>query len=141
MSGIVFAPAGLDDVEALHGLVTRAYRGDAARLGWTHEADLLDGQRTDVEALTAALDAPTGEVTAEGTLAGAPVALALRARREADGTLHATIDRAEWRSLHAEGGLRLAPGATPLTRALAERLMREALAVAAEGMEAGEAPI
>ncbi len=56
--------------------------------------------------------APTGQVTAQGTLAGAPVALALNARREADGTLHATIDRADWRSLHAEGGLRLAPGAT-----------------------------
>lgn len=52
MSGVVFRPAGLDDVEALHGLVTSAYRGDSARLGWTHEADLLDGQRTDVEALS-----------------------------------------------------------------------------------------
>lgn len=51
MSGPVFRPAVADDVEALHALVTRAYRGDAARLGWTHEADLLDGQRTDVEAL------------------------------------------------------------------------------------------
>lgn len=58
MSGLVFKPAGLDDVEALHGLVTRAYRGDAARLGWTHEADLLDGQRTDVEALTEIIEAP-----------------------------------------------------------------------------------
>ena len=58
MSGIVFTPAGLDDVEALHGLVTRAYRGDAARLGWTHEADLLDGQRTDVESLTEVINAP-----------------------------------------------------------------------------------
>ncbi|CAN5335653.1 GNAT family N-acetyltransferase [soil metagenome] len=51
MSGPVFRPATLADVEALHALVTNAYRGDAARLGWTHEADLLDGQRTDVEAL------------------------------------------------------------------------------------------
>ncbi len=52
MSGVVFRPASLDDVEALHGLVTSAYRGDSARLGWTHEADLLDGQRTDIEALS-----------------------------------------------------------------------------------------
>lgn len=51
MSGVVFRPAVEADVEALHALVTSAYRGDAARLGWTHEADLLDGQRTDVEAL------------------------------------------------------------------------------------------
>jgi ribosomal protein S18 acetylase RimI-like enzyme len=47
----ILRPATVDDVDALHVLVTRAYRGDAARLGWTHEADLLDGQRIDVEAL------------------------------------------------------------------------------------------
>ena len=58
MSGVVFRPAGLDDLEALHGLVTRAYRGDAARLGWTHEADLLDGQRTDVESLSEVISDP-----------------------------------------------------------------------------------
>lgn len=43
--------ATLDDVLALHALVHRAYRGDTARGGWTHEADLLDGQRTDEDAL------------------------------------------------------------------------------------------
>lgn len=37
------------DAEALHGLIERAYRGDSARLGWTSEADLLGGQRTDPE--------------------------------------------------------------------------------------------
>jgi GNAT superfamily N-acetyltransferase len=45
-------PATLDDVQALHRLVERAYRGDSARKGWTHEADLLGGQRTDVAALS-----------------------------------------------------------------------------------------
>jgi predicted N-acetyltransferase YhbS len=44
--------ATLDDVAELNALVARAYRGDAARAGWTHEADLLDGQRTDVDALS-----------------------------------------------------------------------------------------
>lgn len=39
------------DVKRLHALVERAYRGDSARAGWTHEADLLGGQRTDVDAL------------------------------------------------------------------------------------------
>lgn len=43
--------ASASDVKALHELVERAYRGDSARKGWTHEADLLDGQRTDVDAL------------------------------------------------------------------------------------------
>jgi predicted N-acetyltransferase YhbS len=45
-------PAHFTDVSALHHLVESAYRGDSARKGWTHEADLLGGQRTDIEALT-----------------------------------------------------------------------------------------
>ena len=47
MSEATFRPAAPDDVPALHRLVESAYRGDAARAGWTHEADLLGGQRTD----------------------------------------------------------------------------------------------
>ncbi len=47
------------DLPALHALVERAYRGDSARLGWTHEADLLGGQRTDLEALAAMLSDPS----------------------------------------------------------------------------------
>ena len=49
---ITTRPATLADVIELNALVDRAYRGDASRVGWTHEADLLDGQRTDVEALS-----------------------------------------------------------------------------------------
>ena len=44
-------PATRADLPALHALVERAYRGDTARRGWTHEADLLGGQRTDLAAL------------------------------------------------------------------------------------------
>ena len=43
--------AGHADIAALHALVESAYRGDSARAGWTHEADLLGGQRIDAEAL------------------------------------------------------------------------------------------
>lgn len=39
------------DVAGLHKLVESAYRGDSAKRGWTHEADLLGGQRTDDIAL------------------------------------------------------------------------------------------
>ncbi len=46
------------DVPALHALVERAYRGDSAKAGWTHEADLLGGQRTDVDALAGMLADP-----------------------------------------------------------------------------------
>ena len=55
--------------------------------------------------------APTGHITADGTFAGAPVQLALNAAQSPDGALHATIEKADWRSLHAEGALTLAPPA------------------------------
>lgn len=44
------------DLLLLHPVIERAYRGDAARLGWTHEADLLDGIRTDLETLQGIVD-------------------------------------------------------------------------------------
>ena len=47
MSEATFRPAAPDDVPALHRLIESAYRGDSAKAGWTHEADLLGGQRTD----------------------------------------------------------------------------------------------
>ncbi|WP_256361331.1 GNAT family N-acetyltransferase [Methylomonas koyamae] len=42
-----FSRAEAADAEALAQLVNSAYRGDASRLGWTTEADLLDGRRID----------------------------------------------------------------------------------------------
>jgi len=47
-----------DDLPALHALVESAYRGASARRGWSHEADLLEGQRTDMAALDAMLGDP-----------------------------------------------------------------------------------
>jgi ribosomal protein S18 acetylase RimI-like enzyme len=44
---IEFKKAGPSDAEAIVRLVNSAYRGDSARVGWTHEADLLGGQRVD----------------------------------------------------------------------------------------------
>ena len=46
------------DLPALHALVESAYRGDSARGGWTHEADLLGGQRTDLAALSEQIEDP-----------------------------------------------------------------------------------
>lgn len=37
------SPATADDIQALVTLVNSAYRGDSARKGWTHEADLISG--------------------------------------------------------------------------------------------------
>lgn len=47
------------DISALHALVESAYRGESAKQGWTHEADLLGGQRTDAEALAAVIADPS----------------------------------------------------------------------------------
>ena len=44
-------PVAVGELPALHGLIERSYRGDSAKAGWTHEADLLGGQRTDLAAL------------------------------------------------------------------------------------------
>ncbi|TVV70091.1 GNAT family N-acetyltransferase [Sphingomonas solaris] len=55
MSEPTIRSATIADVPALHALVEGAYRGDSARGGWTHEADLLGGQRTDPAALAAIL--------------------------------------------------------------------------------------
>lgn len=46
-------PAELADLPAIHAIIERAYRGDTARGGWTHEADLVTGARTDLDSLTA----------------------------------------------------------------------------------------
>lgn len=41
-----FHKAELSDASAIAELVNSAYRGEASRVGWTTEADLLDGLRT-----------------------------------------------------------------------------------------------
>jgi len=46
-SATTFRLATPADVAAIVPLVESAYRGDVSRKGWTTEADLLDGQRTD----------------------------------------------------------------------------------------------
>jgi len=47
------------DIPALHRLIERAYRGESARAGWTHEADLLRGPRTNAAELAALIADPT----------------------------------------------------------------------------------
>jgi GNAT superfamily N-acetyltransferase len=53
-----FRSATVADVEALVALVESAYRGESSRAGWTTEADLLDGQRTDAEGVREVITAP-----------------------------------------------------------------------------------
>lgn len=53
------------DAEAISRLVNSAYRGDSSRAGWTTEADLLGGQRTDAAAI---LEFLQGSVTLQRVL-------------------------------------------------------------------------
>jgi N-acetylglutamate synthase-like GNAT family acetyltransferase len=65
-------PASSADVPALVKLIHSAYRGDSSRGGWTHEADLLDGNRTDADMVRADLADPANTVwvieDSDGTL-------------------------------------------------------------------------
>jgi GNAT superfamily N-acetyltransferase len=51
-----FKPATHPDIPAIVALVESAYRGDGSRVGWTTEADLLDGQRTDADDVRSSID-------------------------------------------------------------------------------------
>ena len=53
-----FRLATPDDVAVIVALVESAYRGDVSRKGWTTEADLLDGQRTDPVGVTELITKP-----------------------------------------------------------------------------------
>ncbi|WP_235734944.1 GNAT family N-acetyltransferase [Nocardioides alcanivorans] len=53
-----FRSATAADVPGLVALIESAYRGDSSRVGWTTEADLLAGQRTDVDEVRQVIDAP-----------------------------------------------------------------------------------
>ena len=44
-----FRKAAKTDVHDIVALVNSAYRGESSKVGWTNEADLVDGPRTDAE--------------------------------------------------------------------------------------------
>jgi len=60
--GTAFRRATEGDIAAVVALVESAYRGDASREGWTTEAHLLDGQRTDAVGVTELLRRPDSRV-------------------------------------------------------------------------------
>ncbi len=86
----VIRPASPADVDAIVALAQSAYRGESSRRGWTTEAHLLDGRRTNAAMVGALLDAPRSAIlvaanadTLEGCVhveaAGAPAHLGLLA--------------------------------------------------------------
>ncbi|MFD7613915.1 GNAT family N-acetyltransferase [Streptomyces sp. NPDC059828] len=52
---LTFRDGTEDDVPELVALIESAYRGDSSRVGWTTEADILDGPRTDPEGVAAVI--------------------------------------------------------------------------------------
>ena len=59
---MTFRKATLSDVPTLNILVNTAYRGESAKLGWTTEADLIDGTRTDEASLIEMIADPMGHM-------------------------------------------------------------------------------
>ncbi|MFK0126090.1 GNAT family N-acetyltransferase [Streptomyces nigra] len=57
-AGLVFRDATDADVDSIVALVESAYRGDSSRAGWTTEADILEGQRTDPEGVLGVVKSP-----------------------------------------------------------------------------------
>jgi len=55
---LTITPASPADASALKALLEAAYRGDSARQGWNHEADILDDERIEREELDSLLADP-----------------------------------------------------------------------------------
>ncbi|WP_045690275.1 GNAT family N-acetyltransferase [Hymenobacter sp. AT01-02] len=74
LPALSIAPATATDIPALVALVNSAYRGDTSRQGWTTEADLLEGTRTDAADLADLMAGPGATFllarTANGELRG-----------------------------------------------------------------------
>ncbi|HTM93807.1 MAG TPA: GNAT family N-acetyltransferase [Flavisolibacter sp.] len=66
--------AGINDILQLLQLINSAYRGEEAKKGWTHEADLIDGTiRTDAISLEQLIQKPNAVILKyelDGKLAG-----------------------------------------------------------------------
>lgn len=55
---LTITPATAADIPALKSLIEAAYRGDSARQGWNHEADILGDERVTREELGALMADP-----------------------------------------------------------------------------------
>ncbi len=59
---ITFRKAKISDANQLEILVNSAYRGDSSKKGWTTEADLLDGLRTDAQGVVEMIETPNARI-------------------------------------------------------------------------------
>jgi GNAT superfamily N-acetyltransferase len=91
-------PATQDDLTALHALIERSYRGTT---GWTHEADLFDGPRTDLASLAFIIDQPE-QVILVADAGGEPIA-SVQVSNAGDGTGYLGLLSVDPR--HQSGGI------------------------------------
>lgn len=73
------------DVDEIVALVTRAYRGKGEQAGWTTEAHLLDGLRSDSTHVLEAMDEPVSRILLAMDAAGHMVGCIRLDRVEPDG--------------------------------------------------------
>lgn len=81
-----FRAATSADIPVLRRLIESAYRGEGAKAGWTHEADLLGGARTS-DAELAGIIADPDQVMLMAEDAGETVGC-VRVMRQADGSTY-----------------------------------------------------
>lgn len=126
---INFRNATAGDVETVVELVEQAYRGEASRAGWTTEAELLGGQRTDREEVDALVRDPAATLrlafappddSRDASAAGAS---------PANGLIGCVLVRSE--GAHAHVGM-FAVRPTLQSRGLGSALLAEAEGIARE---------
>ncbi|MGW6060273.1 GNAT family N-acetyltransferase [Streptomyces sp. NPDC055189] len=61
-SDLTFRAATDADVDVLVSLIESAYRGDSSRAGWTTEADILQGNRTDPQGVVDVIESPVSKL-------------------------------------------------------------------------------
>lgn len=57
-----FSPCRADDIPAVVNFVNKAYRGESSRQGWTTEASILGGQRTDERMISEMISSPGQQI-------------------------------------------------------------------------------
>jgi GNAT superfamily N-acetyltransferase len=80
---VILRVATPDDVAAVVDLVESAYRGERSKAGWTTEADLLKGQRTDPDLIAGVIASPSSRLVLAADELGELVGCFVIERRDA----------------------------------------------------------
>lgn len=88
MPDLLYRYALSADIPAVVALVESAYRGEDSRQGWTSEAHLIGGQRTDAAMIASLLDTPGSYVLLAEEDGALQVCCELRQPKEPKGTAY-----------------------------------------------------